>query len=775
MAIACGSELCDFSIQLPESIPPSMQQRRARGPVVGTSGLAMLLILVLVAPRSWAQVAPSPAKAAGPTTIEALSIEGISEFEVTARGQVELRRDNLGIYSELLRYNREFGRVEADGGVRIERDGDRFFGSRLRFDLNSDTGVFEQPRFILRRTLTARGSAERLEFLGQDRIRLVGGSFTTCEPGREDWRFEARELELDYEAGEGRLRDGRLRFFDTTLLAIPRGTFPLENRRKSGFLTPHYSQNTRRGLEISVPYYWNIAPERDLTLTPVYMSKRGPQLKTQYRYLDARYDGDLRWEYLPEDKVLGTARSGLTYRHDHRFAPDWVGHVDFNRVSDDRYLVDMSSQVRQITLGNLNREGFMRYSGTAGATHYFLQGRVQRFQTLQDPLAPIVSPYNRAPQFNAGVTRQDIGGRLDLSMPAEYVRFTHHTLVEGARLSFGPTLSMPLLAPGHFVTPRLGLHYADYRLSRVAPGQAERQSVTVPWASLDAGLVFERSANLFGGTFTQTLEPRLFYAYAPFRAQDAVPLFDTGLADFNYAQLFSENRFAGGDRFGDANQVTLAVTSRLLEANGEEHLRATVGQRYYFKDERVGLTPATPLNGRGQSDILAAVGGRVAQHWSFDGAFQYDPQQSRTERYSASVRYTPEIAKMVSASYRFNRDALRQIDVAAQWPIAPGWYAVGRYNYSLLERRLLEGIAGVEYNAGCWVFRTVFQRLQAAAQTTSTALMFQLEFNGFGGIRSGDVVEFLKRQVPGYAVTNPGSGDLVPPGLRQRLPFEQVY
>lgn len=750
-----------------------MQHRRARSAVVCTSGLAMLF--VLVAPRLWAQGAPSPARTPGPTTIEALSIEGVSEFEVTARGQVELKRDNLNVYSELLRYNREFGRVEADGGVRIERDGDRFFGTRLRLDLNSDTGVFEEPAFILRRTQTARGSAERLEFLGKNHFRLVGGSFTTCEPGREDWHFEARELELDYEAEEGRIRNGRLRFFDTTLLAIPWGTFPLENRRKTGILTPHYSQNTLRGLELSVPFYWNIAPERDLTLTPVYMSKRGPQLKAQYRYLDAHYTGDLRWEYLPEDKVLGKTRSGLTYRHDHRFAPDWVGHVDFNKVSDDRYLVDLSSQVRQITLGNLNREGFMRYSGTAGATHYFLQGRMQRFQTLQDPLAPIVSPYHRVPQVNAGFTRQDIGGRFDFALPAEYVRFTHHSLVEGARLSIAPTLSMPLLAPGHFVTPRLGLHYADYRLSRVAPGQAERASVTVPWASLDAGLVFERPARLFGEAFTQTLEPRLFYAYAPFRAQDGIPLFDTGLADFNITQLFSENRFAGGDRFGDANQVTLAVTSRLLGAGGEERMRATLGQRYYFEDERVGLTPASLLRGRGQSDILAAVAGRVTADWSVDAALQYNPQLARAERYSASARYAPEIAKMVSASYRFNREALRQIDIAGQWPLAPGWYAVGRYNYSLLEGRLLEGIAGLEYNAGCWVFRAVFQRLQAATQTTSTALMFQLEFNGFGGIRSGDVVEFLKRQVPGYAVTNPASGELVPPGMRSRLPFEQVF
>lgn len=752
-----------------------MQHRRARSPVVCATGLAMLLFLMTDAPRGWAQAAAPLAKRAGPITIEALSIEGVSEFEVTARGQVELKRDELTIYSDLLRYNREFGRVEADGGVRIERAGDRFFGPRLSLDLNSDTGVFDEPSFVMRRAQTARGSAERLEFLGKDRLRLIGGSFTTCEPGRDDWHFEAREIDLDYQIEEGRLRDGRLRFFDTTLFAIPFGSFPLERRRKSGVLTPHYSQNTRRGLEVGVPFYWNIAPEQDLLLTPVYMSKRGPQLKTHYRYLDARYSGEVRWEYLPEDRVLGERRSGLALKHEQQLAPEWIARLDFNKVSDDRYFVDLGTQVRQITTGNLLREAFTQYNGTLGETSYALLARVQSFQTLQDPLAPIVSPYHRVPQLNVGLLRQNIGGRLDLAVPAEYVRFTHHSLVEGTRLSLNPSLALPLMAPGHFVTPKLGLHHADYRLSRTAPGQAERQSASVPWGSVDAGLIFERSGRWFGEALTQTLEPRLYYVYAPYRAQDRVPLFDTGLADFNYTQLFSENRFVGGDRFGDAHHITVAATSRLLGPAGDDILRATIGQRFYLKSERVGLTPITPLRERGQSDLLASVGGRLAQGWSFDGTVQYDTRQSRTERYSASVRYTPEIAKLVSASYRFNRDALRQIDVAGQWPIGPGWYAVGRYNYSLLERRLLEGIAGLEYNAGCWVFRSVFQRLQAAAQTTSTALMFQLEFNGFGGIQSGDVTDFLKRHVPGYAATNPGAGSLVPPSMQPRLPFEQVF
>jgi LPS-assembly protein len=729
----------------------------------------------LVAALLLAGVAQPAAAQKGPTTIEAEKIEGVSDLEVTARGHAELKRDDLTIFGDLLRYNQEFGRVEADGGVRLERRGDRFFGPRLRYDTTNDTGVFEQPNFIIRRDQTARGSAERLEFAGRDRLTLTRGTFTTCEPGKEDWRFEAREIELDYENEVGRVRDGRLRFLDTTILALPYGSFPLDKRRKSGFLTPYYSQNTRRGLEFGVPYYWNIAPERDLTLTPIYMSRRGAQLKTEYRYIDPKYAGELRWEHLPEDRILDRSRSGFTLQHRHQFTPALGGRLDLNKVTDDRYFIDLASQVRQVSTGNLQREGFLNYNGGAFGQSYFLQGRVQRFQTLQDPLAPIVSPYHRVPQINFGTGRNNIAGLVDAYLPAEHVRFTHPTLVEGSRFTVSPTASVPLLAPGYFLTPRLGVRLADYRLNRTAPGQPVRQRVSVPWASVDGGLVLERGMRWFGEAMTQTLEPRLFYVYVPYRGQDQIPLFDTGLQDFNYATLFTENRFGGGDRFGDANQVTLALTSRVVTPSGDEMLRATIGQRFYFKNERVGLTPAAPLRSRDQSDILASVGGRFARHWSFDGTVQYNPQHSRPERFNVALRYAPEIAKVVSASYRFSRDALRQIDVSGQWPVAPGWYAVGRYNYSLRDSRLLEGIAGFEYNAGCWLFRGVFQRLQAAVQTTSTAIMFQLEFDGFGSIGSDEVLTFLKRSVPGYAPTNPRDGQLAPPSLRPPLPFELVY
>jgi LPS-assembly protein len=710
------------------------------------------------------------------TIVEGEVIEGVSDLEVGVRGNAEIRRDDMTIFGETLRYNRELGRAEGDGGVRLQRGADRFFGPHLYYNTLDDTGVFDSPTYLLERDRTARGSAERLEFLGRDRYRLTNATYTTCRPGQEDWIVKASELELDFEEEEGAASAPRLIFFDTTILASPWATFPLGERRRSGVLTPYYAQTSTRGFEVGVPYYWNIAPEYDATITPVYMAKRGGQLKNQLRYLQRPYAGELKFEYLPDDKEFGDSREGVSWQHTHTLPYNIVAQIDYNRVSDDRYLVDLATQVKQVSVGNLPQDLILTHGGSFNTSSpYSVQVRAQQFQTLQDPLAPITPPYHRLPQINLSANYLNLAGRLDAALPAEYVNFSHPTLVEGARTSLSPTLAAPFLAPGWFATPKVGLRHVGYGLTRAGPGQPQAPQMSVPWASLDSGLVFERDTGAYGAGSTQTLEPRLFYVYIPYRNQDAMPIFDTALADFNYAQLFTENRFVGGDRFGDANQLTAAVTSRILRENGQEMLRATVGQRYYFAAERVGLTPTSPLRSSNDSDILASIGGRLASHWTFDATTQYNRHQQRPERYSAAVSYRPETAKVLNASYRFNREQIRQIDLSTQWPIAPGWYGVARYNYSVLDKLLLDGVAGIEYNAGCWVFRAVVQRLQAAAQTSTTAFIFQIEFNGIGTIGTDEAVEILKRQVPGYSVTNPADPTLAPPSARPRLPFEQSY
>jgi len=749
-----------------------MQECSARRRTVLGSRIVALIAALLSATGVGAQHDESRAV----ITIDAERIDGVADLEVTARGSVELKRDGTKVFSDFLRYNQEFGRIEADGGVRFELDGDRFFGPRLRFDALEETGVFDQPSYVIQREQTARGKAERVDFLRRDLYHLERATYTTCAPGQEDWVVDSEALDLDYGISEARVHNGRLKFFDTTVFALPYAKLPLDKQRKSGFLTPYYAQTSKRGFEMGVPYYLNIAPEQDATIMPVYMSKRGVQVKGDYRYLGRSYAGDLHVEYLPDDRSFGDSRTGFSLRHNHQITPQLLGRIDYNHVSDDRYFADLSSQVRLTSIGVLPREGFLQYNGSVGAFTYGATARVQKYQTLQDPSSPTVPPHEREPQLTFAGGINDVGGLVDVAIPAEYVSYAHPTLAEGTRFVTNPTVSVPLLAPGWFVRPKLGLRYSSYDMSRLTPGApagtSTAPSATIPWASVDAGLVFERGFELAGRTVTQTLEPRMFYVYIPYRNQNDMPLFDTAQSDFSYAQIFNENRFAGNDRYGDANEVTFALTSRLLGAAGTESLRATIAQKVYFANQRVGLTPnAQPLSDS-NSDILASIGGQLSPAWQFDTTLQYKPGLSVLDKYNVAARYSPAIGKVVGASYRYQRDVLRQLDVSAQWPFARGWYAVGRYNYSFLDGRLLEGLAGFEYNAGCWVFRAVVQSLQTTTDTKSTGLFFQLQLTGLGEVGTKDIDVLLKRSVPGYSVTNPRDPSLAPPDLRPQLPFE---
>src|SRR4051812_46983998 len=376
-------------------------------------GLATLAVALAVAANAQAQ--------SDATTIDAQRIEGVSDLEMSARGSAEIHQGENTIFGDYLRYNREFGELEGRGGVRLQSGPDRFFGPSVIYNTLDDTGTFEKPGFQLQRERPARGTADRIDFLGRNRFRLFNARFTTCQPGQDDWFLEAQELTLDYDNDEGKAKQPRLRFFDQTMFAFPYATFPLESRRRSGVLAPYYSQTNTRGLEIGVPYYWNIAPEQDLTVTPVYMARRGFQLKNHYRYLGAPYAGELRYETLPNDPVFGATRTGTSWIHTQSLGRGTVAQVDYARVSDDQYFVDLASQVKQVSQRILPADVYVSngtplprggtFSGTA---------RVQKFQTLQDPLAPIIPPYARLPQLNGALTYNDVGGPARTPPPAEY-------------------------------------------------------------------------------------------------------------------------------------------------------------------------------------------------------------------------------------------------------------------------------------------------------------------------------------------------------------------
>jgi LPS-assembly protein len=728
--------------------------------------LGQLVFLPLGALATAAFAQTMPEAAAGATVVTAERISGRNEVETVAEGNAEFRRDNTTIKADRLIYRQLDDEAEADGSVRMMRDEDHISGPRLKLKIQDSLGGFEQPAFSFKRMpkavsgpnyqrqpIIGSGDAERMDFEGQNLYRLTRGTFSTCSPKR-DWYVSASEITLDYNREVGRADDAKIVFMDMPIFYWPWFTFSLNHERKSGFLPPTYSQTTTSGLEFTQPWYWNIAPNMDATIAPRILTRRGVQLNAGVRYLNPDYKGEASFEYLPNDRLAHADRNAYSVTHHHVFGNGFSGDINMNGVSDDRYFADLSSRVALVSQTNLLRQGRLLYSGD----WWHASLMAQRYQTLQDPNAPVAIPYHRLPQLLVSGLRSDLPAGLNFQFTSEYVDFHHPTQVVGQRAMLYPQLSLPIQTAAFHVTPKIGLHLTHYNLSRQNAGVPATQSRTAPIFSIDSGMVFERDVDWFNQSLTHTLEPRLYYLNVPVRDQSKIPNFDSGLTDFNFAQIFSENRYTGADRIGDANQVTAAMTSRLIDSTtGNEWMRVTLGQRFYFRDQQVSLPAETVATNR-KSDILAAFSGRIAPKMSLEADWQYSTAFAHTGRFNAGVRWQPEFGQVLNASYRYTRDRIRQVDISGQWPLGRGWYGVGRYNYSIKDNRLIEGLAGLEYDAGCWTVRFVLHRLATTTTTASTGVFVQLELNGLAKI-GANPVDLLKRNIAGYGVISKPAAD----------------
>ena len=714
--------------------------------------------------RSGDGAKPEPS---APITLDADRIEGVSGGDTTAEGNANLRRGDLSIRANLLRYSETNEEVQANGNVRVERGGDTLSGPAVRYSLKDSTGEIEKPEFTLapriranQAPVAARGQAESVEFIGEEKYRIKDAFFTSCKPGDDGWYIKADELDLDFTRDVGTARGAKVYFEGARLLWAPTMDFPLSNQRKSGFLPPATGISSKSGIEVAVPYYLNLAPNYDLTLTPRYLQKRGTQIAEQFRYMEKYYTAELNAEQLPNDRQANESRAAISFIGNYNRDGALLGGLNLNKVSDDNYFKDLATRINITSQATLPRDGFVTYNGNWwGNGNYSATARVLTYQVLQDPTAPIVPPYGRTPQLTLTTLRQDVGG-FDLRSAEEFVDFSHPTQVIGRRTSAYPSLSLPVVYPEAFFTPKVGVSATYYSLDRNAPGTSDTITRVLPIYSLDSGLIFEKDALAFGQAVTQTLEPRLFYVYIPFRDQNSIPLFDTAIADFNYAQIFSENMFSGGDRINDANQLTAAVTSRLLlPSSGQEVMRGTFGQRYYFRDQQVTLNPTDTPRTYKASNLLAALSGRLSSSWTMDVGTEYDQRDFRTERLTFAARYKPEGLGTLNLSYRYlsgditQAGPTKQIDISTQWPLHGRWYGVARFNYSLQDSQIVETVGGLEYAAGCWTTRVVAQRFPVGVGSFSTNLFIQLELNGFSRLGSNPL-EALKRNVPGYQQIN---------------------
>ena len=675
--------------------------------------------------------------------LDADKIEGHQDQELEAAGSVRLRKRGAAVFSDQLHLSFPDRQLTATGHVRFEKAGDVVTGEQLFYDLNNDSGYIDKPEYRLSQ-YGARGSASRLVAVNRDLYKISKATYTNCDVGDDDWFLRIDRLELDRLRDIGVAHNATVVFKGVPILYSPYLDFSLSGRRKTGLLPPTIGSTGQSGFEYTQPFYWNIAPNRDATIAPRLLARRGVLMNGDFRYLEPDLKGDMRGEYLPDDRQKGETRYGYLWQHQQKFGNGFSGTLDLQGVSDDTYFTDLSDKIAATSQTNLNREGDLFYDGG----WWNLNSRVQRYQTLQDPLAPVVPPYARVPQITLNMNRQtDL--HLDFGLQGEYVEFSHPFLLNGRREILYPSISAPFQTSFFYLTPKVGYHTTSYSFEDSNRPDASRN---LPIYSLDSALTFERKTTIWGRAFLQTLEPRLYYVYIPFRPQEQLPNFDTALSDFSLAQIFTENQFTGGDRINDANQLTAAVTSRLIDPDsGNEQLRFTLGQRYYFKRQEVSITPV--LRDSQRSDVLAAVTGQITKHWFTDLGMQYSTIENRVERGNTVLRYQPDIGKVVNFGYRFTRDTLEQVDLSAQWPIAGRWTGLARYNYTLQDKRLLEALLGVEYNAGCWAARFVMHRFASATQEYVNAMFLQLELTGVSQIGSSPL-ELLRQNITGYAKTN---------------------
>lgn len=630
------------------------------------------------------------------------------------------------------------------GNVRYEDPATQILSSSAEFSYDAGLVRFSGAEFALGGS-GSRGSAEALEINREGRLELDGVTYTTCPPESPDWLLIAKSIDLDTQKGMGKARGIKMRFKGVPIFYAPAISFPIGDARKTGVLTPEIGSSARGGNEIRMPFYWNIAPNYDATISPRLLTQRGLLLASEFRYLTEKNSGSLYGEYLPDDDQTGTNRYLARVSHRTEFSRAWLNRIDFTQVSDSQYFEDLGGSLSVTALTHLNRS--LRFDYFGRRIRFF--GQVQDYQTIDDAIVPLDEPYRRVPQLVVDGDWSVGRTGLDFALDGELVNFDRSVGVTGWRINAVPEVSWPIRKPGWFITPAAAYDFARYELGNTEPDAETSPGRGVPIGSLDMGMVLERPVR--NDSWLATIEPRLLYVHIPFRNQEDIPVFDTITPDVNLIQLFRKNRFLGGDRIGDTDQVSLGITTRILALDsGREIMSATVGQTRYLSDRTVTL-PGFDADVTESSDYIAEVRFSAFEKINFDFAHQWGTAGRGTTRSQARLQYRPAANKILNFAYRFRRDSLEQGDISFSWPIARRWNFVGRYNYSFRDQKALEQFFGVEYESCCWGVRFVTRRFISRRDgTQDTSVGLQLIFKGMASVGTA-ADRLLERGILGYS------------------------
>jgi LPS-assembly protein len=666
----------------------------------------------------------------------------------TLEGNAVVLYGSQRLEAERITYRQDENELTADGDIRFTAPGLSIDGEDATLYPDVEKGSMNNITYTLT-DVHGRGAADVLNLESRYNQQLEQASYTTCPPDNYDWLLSANQVDLDRAEGVGIARNAKLAFKGVPIMYTPYISFPIDDRRRSGLLIPKVGQTEETGVDISIPYYWNIAPDKDATITPRYMSDRGLMMGGEFRYLNAHNEGTLSAEYLPsDDRFNNEDRSLVAIEHHGNPWPRVETSIIASNVSDDNYFEDLGTNLVKSSQSTLERTAEAAYHGS----WWDLGIMVQDYQTVDPALTREDRPYKQLPRivFDAAPQQRLLGLKFSTHAETNYFTHTVGNFVKGTRIDVQPRLSLPVQKAAWYIDPAVSLRHTTYNLNNVADGDDDNPSRTTPVVSFDAGTFFERSSHWGQTNFVQTLEPRLFYLYVPDKNQDDIPVFDTGDYDFNFWTLFRENRFSGPDRMGDANQLALALTTRILDPdNGIQRFSASLGTLFYFRDREVTL-PGEPVETDDSSNIIGEVTLNLARNWLAKSELQWNPHDSQTSRSDQHLQYRAGPRKLVNLAYRYREGIQEQADISFLWPISQSWHLVGRWYYSLDDKTTIETLGGLGYESCCWGAQFVARSfINDDSGSRNNSFFFQLELKGLAKLGK-KVDSLLEHGILGY-------------------------
>lgn len=693
---------------------------------------------------------PPPETAPGPPgSIEFFADRGSATAgrEIRMEGNATARRNDLQVWADLIRYSRETRILDASGHLRYRSPRLGLSADHMTYDFANDHGTFWNDNYFLP-SRHGHGHADRITTFASDRTGLSELTYTTCPPGHASWKLHAGKVTLNHDTEIGYARNAWVSFKGVPLLWTPYLSFPLTDARKSGFLAPSLARSSTSGIDLEVPYYFNLAPNFDLTVTPRLLSQRGVMGMATTRWLLPGTSGQFHLEYLPHDRKSNRTR-GLANLYDTtQLYSHWRIDTTLEYVSDNNYYDDFGTSLRQVAQSFQTRKVTATYQVPSGSAWVNVEDEVP----LDAAIPASQRPYRELPQFGFDFSWPQDRGIYNPGFAGEVTHFEAPERQNGVRTDLRPYLQADYGGASGNLTPRIAFDEAQYRLAAFGGAPGRTLNRATPILSLDSGLEFER----YWGRddwLTQTLEPRAYYLYVPYRDQSNIPVFDTYLPPLDMQRLFSDNRFSGPDRLGDANQLSLGLTSRFLNNDsGQQLVTLGLGQAFYFRDRRVTLPGDSPGT-QARSDYVGELTTNLGHHLTTRVVGDYNPYTHDFDQGYVSLQYQPGLFQVINVGYLYRRGQLNQSDISFAWPLGRHWSVVGRWNYSIQDHQTLENMLGLQYDSCCWRFRIVQRHFVTLNGQGNSALYLELQLKGLGSL-GNRLSDFLHDDIYGYGQNN---------------------